>query len=355
MESALPKSSDAQQRCRVACYSRLLSPAARRQFRRTLLDWFARVKRDLPWRRTNDPYRIWLSEIMLQQTRVAAAEPYYQRFLDRFPTVEALAAATESQVLTLWAGLGYYSRARNLHKAAKEIAGRGIFPSLYDDIRGLAGVGDYTAAAIASIAFGLPHASVDGNVLRVMARLGCETGDLGATSTRVRLRMAAEELLDREHPGDFNQAVMELGATVCVPKEPRCGECPVSRWCEAFAVGRQRELPVKLGQKTKLEICETLLIIVRADEILLWQRPPDSGRMAGFWELPEAGQMTQAKLGDDLGVVRHTITHHNYTFRVCRASVKRVPPGYQWMKRSELANVPASTILRKALDLTELR
>jgi A/G-specific adenine glycosylase len=336
---------------RPPCYPRPLSPPTRRQFRRHLLDWYAVSHRDLPWRHTSDPYRIWLSEIMLQQTRVAAAEPYYRRFLEHFPTVELLAAAGEQQVLTLWAGLGYYSRARNLHKAAKEIAVRGRFSNCYEEIRCLTGVGDYTAAAIASIAFGLPHAAVDGNVLRVLARVSCELGDTRSSAARKRLNALAQELLDPAHPGDFNQSMMELGATVCVPREPRCAVCPVEKWCQARRQGRQNELPVKLISKVRLEIHETLLIIEGRDSILLWQRPPDAGRMAGFWELPEAGRMPQAKVGRELGVIRHTITFHNYTFRVCRASVRRVPEGYRWIKKSELAKVPVSTALRKALDL----
>ena len=335
----------------VACYSHLLSPVTRRQFRRSLLGWFVTVQRDLPWRRTSDPYRIWLSEVMLQQTRVAAAEPYYRRFVERFPTVQDLAAADERQVLVLWAGLGYYSRARNLHKAAREIAARGIFPSRYDDIHGLPGVGDYTAAAIASIAFGLPHASVDGNVLRVLARVSCEPGDIGAGATRRRLGVLGQELLDIARPGDFNQAVMELGATVCLPKEPKCALCPIAKWCEARGQGRQGEFPVKLGRKQHLEIHETLLIIERRDSILLWQRPPEASRMAGFFELPEVGQLPHATVGRELGVVRHTITFHNYTFRVCKASIRIVPNGYSWVHKLELSALPVSTILRKALRL----
>ena len=329
-----------------------MSPATRRTFRSRLLTWFAAAKRDLPWRRTRDPYRIWLSEIMLQQTRVAAAEPYYLRFLERFPTVEALAAAANEQVLTAWAGLGYYSRARNLHKAAKEIAAAGTFSTCYEDIRALPGVGDYTAAAIASIAFDLPHAVLDGNVMRVLARVSCEPGDIQAKPTRDRLRLLAQELLDPSQPGDFNQAMMELGATVCLPKEAACQSCPIEAWCMARQQSRQREFPVKLGRKPQVAIEEILLIIEQGESILVWQRPIGIGRMAGFWELPEASQTPKAKLGVELGVVRHTITFHNYTFRILRASIRRVPEGFKWMNRGELARVPVSTILRKALVLT---
>src|ERR1035438_4678919 len=184
---------------------------------RLLVDWYRKGHRDLPWRRTTDPYRIWVSEIMLQQTRVQAAIPYYRRFLDRFPTVEALAAAAEQDVLTLWAGLGYYSRARNLRRAAQQVVAAGGFPRDYAAIRALPGIGDYTAAAIASIVFQLPYAAVDGNVLRVVARVENDAADIASPRTRERFRAIAREWMGRRQPGVFNQALMELGATVCVP------------------------------------------------------------------------------------------------------------------------------------------
>jgi A/G-specific adenine glycosylase len=321
-------------------------------FRRRLLAWFDAAKRDLPWRRTRDPYRIWLSEIMLQQTRVAAAEPYYHRFLERFPTVNELAAAPEEEVLTAWAGLGYYSRARNLHKAAQKVAAQGRFSNCYEDIRGLPGVGDYTAAAVASIAFGLPHAALDGNVMRVLARVECESGDIQSKRVRDSLRLIAQELLDPQRPGDFNQAMMELGATVCIPGDPRCLVCPVAAQCQAREKQLQRQLPVKLRAIRQLDISGILLIIVQGDSILLWQRPAESSRMPGFWELPEASRLPQAKVGRDLGIVRHTITFHKYTFSVHEATVRSIPDGYKWVSRAELAKLPASTILRKALALT---
>ena len=336
----------------VPCYPRALlfsSPTALRAFRRRLLTWFASAKRDLAWRRTRDPYRIWLSEIMLQQTRVAAAEPFYERFLARFPDAASLAAAPEQEVLAHWAGLGYYSRARNLHQAAKTMAGE--FPCTFEKIRALPGVGDYTAAAVASIAFGLPHAVLDGNVARVLARLALETGDIGSKPARDRLRGAANQLLDPAAPGDFNQAMMELGATVCLPRNPHCLVCPVTDWCQARLTNRQAELPVKLKKQKQLAIHETLLIIEKDESVLVWQRPPDSPRMAGFWELPEQGQLPKARLGPEVGVVRHTITFHNYTFRVHRAFLQKAPSGYEWISRARLAELPVSTILRKAIAM----
>ena len=204
-------------------------------------------QRDLPWRRTRDPYAIWISEIMLQQTRVAAVIPYYERFLKRFPRVEDLAQASETEVLSLWSGLGYYSRARNLQKAARQIVEAGGFPRDYASIRELAGVGDYTAAAVASIAFGLPHAAVDGNVRRVVMRLaGDAAADVGAIAT---------QLLDRRDPGRWNQAVMELGATVCLPREPLCAGMPcIGRMPSSAAAASRRELPPpkkKAGDRAK--------------------------------------------------------------------------------------------------------
>src|SRR5712691_3306805 len=209
--------------------------------RRKLITWYERAKRDLPWRRTDDPYAIWISEIMLQQTRVAAVVPYYERFLARFPKPAALADAPEPELLRMWSGLGYYSRARNLRKAANQIVDHGGFPRDYGSIRELAGVGDYTAAAVASIAFGLPFAVVDGNVRRVIARLLNQTSaDAGKE---------AGLLLDRRDPGRWNQALMELGAVVCLPREPRCGECPIAAHCEALRRGAQGELPAKRARR----------------------------------------------------------------------------------------------------------
>src|SRR5690349_5158936 len=190
--------------------------------------WYARGHRDLPWRSTGDPYRIWVSEIMLQQTRAQAVIPYYERFLTRFPSVPALAAAKEDEVLALWSGLGYYSRARNLLRAARQIAAAGSFPSDYDAIRALPGIGDYTAAAVASIAFGRPHAVLDGNVLRVVARMENDAADIRSSRTRERFREIAQSWLDPRDPGHFNQALMELGATVCLPRNPLCLVCPLA-------------------------------------------------------------------------------------------------------------------------------
>lgn len=288
---------------------------------------------------------------MLQQTRAQAVIPYYERFLERFPTVEALAAAPEDEVLALWSGLGYYSRARNLRRAAQAVAVAGGFPREYDAIRALPGIGDYTAAAVASIAFGLPHAVVDGNVLRVVARVENDAADIAAPRTRERFRGIAQEWLDRRHPGEFNQALMELGATVCLPKNPQCGGCPLERLCGARAAGTAAQLPVKLRKKEPVRISGVLLVVQSRGRVLLRRREASLRRMAGFWELPEPAHAPGARVGKSYGTFRHTITHHRYTFEVKAA--KWTPRGgdFAWFQASELPGIPLSTTARKALAL----
>lgn len=218
-------------------------------FSSVLLSWYDQNKRDLPWRQTKDPYLIWLSEIILQQTRVAQGLSYYMRFSERFPTPRALADAPEDEVLKYWQGLGYYSRARNLHAAAKSM--KGSFPRTYEGVRALKGVGDYTAAAICSIAYDMPYAVVDGNVYRVLSRVfGIDT-PIDSPAGKKQFAALAQELLDKKRPGDYNQAIMDFGATVCTPSAPQCLVCPLSSRCRALADGRVEELPVK-AQKTKI-------------------------------------------------------------------------------------------------------
>jgi len=318
---------------------------------RLLLAWYARTRRDLPWRRTQDPYRIWVSEIMLQQTRAQAVIPYYERFLARFPTVAALAAAEEDEVLALWSGLGYYSRARNLLRAARESVAAGRFPRDYDAIRALPGVGDYTAAAVASIAFGLPHAVVDGNVLRVVARVENDAANIAAPATRARFRAVAQGWLDPRRPGEFNQALMELGATVCLPRNPRCGVCPLASGCRARSAGNAGELPVKLRRQQPVCLASVLLVVRHCGRILLRRRAASSRRMAGFWELPERADLPAARLGEIYGTFRHTITHHHYTVTVQAASAPSPVDGYAWFAPAMLATIPLTTTARKALAL----
>ena len=291
---------------------------------------------------------------MLQQTRAQTVVPYYERFLERFPRVEELAAAQEPELLACWSGLGYYERVRNLQRAARRIVESGGFPREFEDIRALPGVGAYTAAAVASIAFGLPHAVLDGNVLRVIARLGNDAGDIGSARTRERFRVVAGELLDRRRPGEWNQAVMELGATICLPREPRCGSCPAAPDCQARLAGCAAQLPVKLRKTGPVSIANTLFLMEREGRILLWQRAAGSSRLAGFWELPDklpAG----AHRGHVLGSFRHAITNHRYTFTVVSATVARAPAGMRWIAPHDLARMPLSTVARKALGLRPVR
>jgi A/G-specific adenine glycosylase len=320
-----------------------------RAFVAKLLGWYDAGHRDLPWRRTADPYRIWVSEIMLQQTRAEAVIPYYERFLERFPDAAALARAPEQEVLACWSGLGYYSRARNMHKAARLVAGG--FPASYEQIRQLPGAGEYTAAAIASIAFGLPHAVVDGNVLRVVARVTNDAADIGAAGTRARFREIAQEWLDRRRPGDFNQALMELGATVCLPRAPRCGICPLARGCAARRSGRTLELPVKLRKTAAVKLDAGLVVAERRGKILLWQRAADSRRLAGFWELPSDEQLPGLQAPRNIGTFRHTITHHLYRVTVRAGTATRAPRPLRWMAVADLGRIPLSTTARKALRL----
>jgi A/G-specific adenine glycosylase len=320
-----------------------------------LLAWYRAGHRDLPWRRTGDPYRIWVSEIMLQQTRAQAVIPYYQRFLDRFPTLEALAAASETEVLALWSGLGYYSRARNLRNAARNMTAAGGFPVEYAAIRALPGIGDYTAAAVASIAFRAPVAVVDGNVLRVVARMENDSSDIGAARTRERFRGVVQEWLDPRDPGTFNQALMELGATVCLPKNPLCLVCPVREICRGAQEGTASQLPVKL-RKTAPVLLEGILLLVRSGErVLLRQREAAASRMAGFWDLPAPEDLPGARMGASIGEFRHTITHHHYTFTVApaRARLPRTSggPAMRWHHPRQFAQIPLSTTARKALQL----
>ena len=318
------------------------------EFQALLLAWYRSSKRDLPWRRSRDPYAIWVSEIMLQQTRVAAAIPYYERFLDRFPDFAALAIAPESELLAHWAGLGYYYRARNLQKAARSIVEKGNFPSTYADIRSLPGVGNYTAAAVASIGFDLPHAVLDGNVFRVVSRVMNDFTDISLTGGKLHFAEIAGRLLNRDCPGEHNQAMMELGATVCLPRNPQCLVCPINGLCAAKAAGAQQDLPVKSKAVRTLEEHRTVFWIEQQGRVLLWQRDAASRLMPGFWELPEAEQIGQPDVIATLGSFRHSITFHSYRFEVIRAATPGGTGPCRWLGVDEIAKLPLSTTARKA-------
>jgi A/G-specific adenine glycosylase len=313
-----------------------------------LLDWYQATRRDLPWRGTHDPWRILLSEVMLQQTRVVAVVPYYERFLERYPTPQALAEAPEQELLAAWSGLGYYARARNLQRAAKAITELGAFPDTLEQIRDLPGVGDYTAAAVASIAFGLPHAVLDGNVVRVLSRLTAERGEVQSSGVRVKLQQSAQTMLDPRRPGDFNQAVMELGATVCLPRNPQCLLCPLREHCAARAEGIQNELPVKLNKRDAIKLAIELLLVEKDGRVLMRQRGAHEPRLAGFWELPEPRYIPGAHRTGKLGEFRHSITRHDYTVEVWQAEPVKAPKGFRWIDFDELPALPLATTARKA-------
>ncbi len=335
-----------------ACLFRLVAECSNlMNFAARLTRWYDGARRDLPWRRTLDPYRILVSEVMLQQTRAQAVIPYYEKFLQRFPDPAELAAAGEPELLRSWSGLGYYQRARNLQKAARRIVELGAFPADYESIRELPGVGAYTAAAVASIAFGLRHAVVDGNVLRVIARHTGDRSDIGAAATRIRFEKVAQKLLGRSEPGRFNQAMMELGATVCLPRNPMCLLCPVGAECQARQQCLQSELPVKSKRAAPVRLSTTLLAIERRGRILLCQRSPEEGRMRGFWELPSADQLPKAEIQETLGSFRHTITNHHYSFTVVKAIISHAADGFAWFDKSQLEQIPLSTVARKSLAI----
>ncbi len=324
-------------------------------FRQKLLAWYDAGRRDLPWRQSTDFYPVWISEVMLQQTRVEAAIPHYLRFLLRFPSLAALAMADEADVLAAWSGLGYYRRARNLHKAARQVAEAGI-PRSHGEILALPGAGPYTAAAVASIALGLPHAAVDGNVIRVTSRLSADSEPSESPETRRRLAALADSLLDRARPGDFNQAMMELGATVCTPAGPQCVWCPVSGFCGGYAAGIQASLPVRHArpQSRRRELC--LLLLRRkgdggGDEVFLVRRDSGESRLAGFWEpLPYDAAWGAAPVAANF---THQIVNDRYSVSVREkwhgADSEPTVAG-RWFPVADLPLVPLGGIARKAID-----
>ena len=309
---------------------------SRRRFRQALLSWYDANKRDLPWRLDRDPYRVWLSEIMLQQTRVAAVIDYYNRFLHRFPTVQKLAAAKPDSVLAAWSGLGYYRRARSLHAAAKQIVSDlgGRFPSNAEAWRSLPGIGRYTAAAIASIVCQAPIAVVDGNVERVLSRIA------GKDVSGEQSWQIAEALLQPDRPGDFNQAMMELGATVCLPRDPRCLICPVREHCST-----RGELPgSKRAKRQKQEIYYSLTL--RDGAVLLTRRSLKSAKMAGMWELPEIAR--DRVRGRSAFQLRHSITVTDYVVHICQNGHSVVKGGH-WVPQSQASELPLTGLARKIL------
>jgi A/G-specific adenine glycosylase len=334
------------------------------RFRRALLKWYDLHQRDLPWRRTRDPYRIWLSEIMLQQTRVAAVVEHYRVFLDRFPTIELLAAATEDEVLSAWSGLGYYRRARMLHRCAIDVVQNqgSQLPKDSTLLLALPGIGRYTAAAIASIAFSEPVAVVDGNVERVLQRV------LGGSLDSSQTWQHAQEFLDRSRPGDFNQAMMELGATVCVPRAPECKACPVKKWCATRGVvpdnsPRLRQHKKQVWCSLEERRCNGVNTIGTDDrEIHLVQRSKKEALMAGMWELPQYSEPPHSANSAPWRTFRHSITITDYTVHVLRTACSRRKSPSQpksafnekrkngkWIAARHIAQIPITGLTRKIL------
>ena len=337
-------------------------------FARALLAWYARERRDLPWRATKDPYRIWVSEIMLQQTQVATVIPYYARFLKRFPTLKTLALADREAVLKAWEGLGYYRRAAHLHEGARAVLARhaGRFPSDPEAVRALPGIGDYTAGAIRSIALGQDAALVDGNVARVLTRLAAIRQPPLESGTKKTLWALAVSLLPPGRAGDFNQALMELGALVCTPRAPACPSCPVAGFCRARREGLTDRIPARPARKALPRRRETIAVISR-DERLYLHRRPEGGLLGGLWEfpaVPDPGEAASQKLlaalfrrsgvrarpCGSLGRFRHTFTHFKLEVGVGvyeAAGKGREANARRWVDAATLDELPVTRLTRR--------
>ena len=346
--------------------------------RKALADWYAVNHRDLPWRRTGDPYRIWVSEVMLQQTQVRTVEPYYRRFVSAYPDVTLLARADLQSVLKLWEGLGYYSRARNLHKAAGIVAFRmaGRIPDTWEALRSLPGIGDYIASAVLSIAFGRAHAVVDGNVKRVLARLFLLEVPANQASSHKEFHALADRLLDTRDPGSHNQAVMELGALVCTPRTPSCHECPVGRNCLARRKGITHLFPRRNRRPPLATRRYVAGVVVKSGRILLVRRPED-GLLGGLWEfpggaIPEGADPVRAcrqqvkkvvhlnvRETRHVATISHSYSHFHLKLELClcewesgRVSLAG-PSAFKWLKVTDVAALPLHGAIHKALRYLE--
>jgi A/G-specific adenine glycosylase len=305
-------------------------------FQKSLLAWYDRNKRPLPWRGSRDPYRVWLSEIMLQQTRVAAVLDHYQRFFRRFPSVRKLAAARSATVLAAWSGLGYYRRARMMHAAARQIVREhgGQFPDTVEGLHSLPGIGRYTAAAVASIAFDRPAAVVDGNVERILQRVS------GEASHGETLWESAQALLSLERPGDFNQAMMELGATVCIPRQPKCLLCPIAGFCAT-----RGELPDRPAGASQRKRTVQYVLSRSGKKVMLVQRDLKKTLMPGMWELPEYEHQNGANV---LFTLRHSITNTDYHVRVVEGASPEIGEAV-WVEQRRVPTLPLTGLARKIL------
>jgi A/G-specific adenine glycosylase len=341
---------------------------------RKLIRWFEANARNLPWRRKRTPYRVWLSEMMLQQTQVDTVIPYFKRFTARFPTVKALADAPLDEVLKLWEGLGYYARARNLHRAAQRISREmsGRFPKTVEGLMALPGIGRYSAGAIASLAFGVDAPVLDGNVIRVLCRVLAIDRDPREPQTRGELWSLAESLLPRGRAGQFNEGLMELGATVCTPRAPTCDVCPIASMCEAKQRGIQDQLPVRRTRKVTPHYDVTAAVIRKSGRVLIAQRPPD-GMLGGLWEFPggkrEPGESLakclrreireelrlEIEVGEPIALVKHVYTHfritlHAFECRVASGRPKAIGVAdFKWVRMSELDGYAFAVTDRKII------
>ncbi|MCR4434812.1 MAG: A/G-specific adenine glycosylase [Clostridiales bacterium] len=335
-----------------------------------LTEWYSGNKRDLPWRQTKDPYKIWISEVMLQQTRVDTVTGYFNEFTRRFPDVFKLAAADEQSVLSAWKGLGYYSRARNLHRAAKEIVARygGRFPDKYEEVRALPGIGSYTAGAVLSIAFNQPHPAVDGNALRVVSRIGQIEGDIALDSTKKMISKLVEEMIPEGRAKDFSQALMELGALVCVPAKPMCGKCPIANGCGAYLSGKQDILPVKRKKNRGENQVSYWVAVVREGGKILMEHRKGETLLGQMWGLPmvehspdfSEERLFAGKYGlslkkrEWLGTVRHVFSHRTWKMNTAVYSLREkpdLPPTLHWVREGDMDDLAVPTAFRKVLRL----
>lgn len=317
----------------------------KRHFTTELVQWFLREQRQLPWRETKNPYHIWISEIMLQQTRVDTVIPYYHRFTERFPTPHDLAAADQSEVLKYWEGLGYYSRVKNLQIAVQEVVEKydGIVPDEKERFESLRGVGPYTTGAVLSIAYGHPEPAVDGNVMRVLSRVLGIYDDIAAPKTRKVFESAVHELIDHADPSSFNQGLMELGAMVCTPKSPMCGLCPVNDVCFAYERSVQAELPVKTKKGKTQTIQYDALVYEENGQVAVMQRP-DTGLLAGMWQYPLI-ESTEEQPGIRVGSVKHIFSHRIWDITVYRVTTQ--PEGTILMDEQTYEKQPISVAQMK--------
>lgn len=344
------------------------------QFRQNLVDWFNREKRDLPWRRTSDPYKIWVSEVMLQQTRVDTVIPYYNRFLEKYPTLQSLAYAPQEELLKMWEGLGYYSRARNLQAGVKEVVEKydAKVPNNRHDISKLKGVGPYTAGAVLSIAYNKPEHAVDGNVMRVLSRVLYINEDIALPKTRKVFEHAVDMLIDPQHPGDFNQGLMDLGAMICTPTSPKCLLCPVREYCTAFQEGNPEQLPIKSKKTKNKKIKYDVYVGYDLNGRYLLEKRPSEGLLADMWQFPmieiEKDAMIKTSeqfqldysvdildfVNDNLLTFKHIFSHLTWEMDCYLVEIEQsaeLPENMRFFTKEQIKQLPMSVPMLKILNV----